>query len=55
MAQTAFRRKISTDVKLWGWLFGNRYAQLYNDVYNFTEKLQNRLIFEEKKDTFDSS
>ena len=55
MAQTAFRRKISTDVKSWGWRSGDRYAQLHNDVDNFTEKLQNRLVFEEKKDTFDSS
>ena len=49
MAQTAFRQKISTDVKSWGWRSGDRYAQLHNDVDNFTEKLQNRLVFEEKK------
>jgi len=54
-AQTGSRRKISTNVRSWEKLFVDSYAQPHNDVYNFTEKLQNGLIFEEKKDTFDSS
>ena len=55
MAEAASRRKISTDVKSWEKLFGDSYAQPHNDVYNFTKKLQNPLIFEDKNDPFDSS